>query len=364
MEYLLPGISPEVKINGRCRVQNPLPLFWTAGGFEIITDSSELYIEFETDYDVFEEWVRIEVDGFQMIRTPLPKGRSTLGVFRGMVPGVKRHVQLFKEVQPMRDDGGALLLVNEIRGDGEFYPVPQRKYKIEFVGDSLTSGEGLAGARGFHEWNSISFSTAGSYTGITAGRLDADYRIISQSGWGVYCSWDNVPYNTLPAVYGQYCSVMKGRYAEKYGTGEEYDFNAWQPDAVVVNLGTNDGGSFMQPAWTDPETGISYKQDSSDGGISTGRFKDAVYGFLIALRKYNPDAWIMWAYGMVTGELEPYIREAMDKYINDSGDRRVSLVMLPGLKAEWIGANEHPGPLSHAAVSDILTEELRKIGLT
>ena len=361
MEYLLPGVSPEVKINGRCKVQNPLPLFWTASGFEIVTDSSELYIDYETDYNVFEEWVRIEIDGFQMIRTSLSKSKGTLAVFRGMVPGVKRHVQLYKEVQPMRDDESALLLISEIRGDGEFYPVPAKKMKIEFVGDSLTSGEGLSGARNFHEWNSISFSSTGSYTGLTAVRLDADYRIISQSGWGVYCSWDNVPHNTLPAVYEQYCSVMKGRYAEKYGAGDDYDFTSWQPDVVVINLGTNDGGAFMQPAWMDPDTGISYKQDHNDGGISTGRFEEAVRKFLVMLRKHNPDAWLMWAYGMVTGELQPYIEEAIVEYRNESGDERVSLVMLPGLRAEWIGANEHPGPLSHAAAADMLTDEIRKI---
>lgn len=361
MKEILPGIDSRIRINGRCRVMNPLPLFWTSSGIEMVTDSTELYIDIETDYDVYEEWIRIEVDGFQMIRMALPRGKSTVTVFRGMVPGGKRHIKLFKEVQPMFDDESAMLLISAVHGDGEFYEVPDRKYKIEFIGDSLTSGEGLAGSRRFHEWNGISFSTIGSYTELTADMLDADYRIISQSGWGVYCSWDNVPYNTMPRVYDDYCSVIKGRISERFKTDEEYDFASWQPDAVVVNLGTNDEGAFTNPAWTDPKTGIRYKQDINDGGISTGRFEDAVISFLRDIRLHNPKAHIVWAYGMVTDKLEPYISEAINRYKDDDRDELVSLVMLPGLRPEWIGANEHPGVLSHRAAADVLAEKLRSV---
>lgn len=358
---LLPGIDPEVKIHGRCRVQNPLPVFWTAGGIEVLTDSTELNIGVSTDYDLYEQWIRIEVDGFNMIRMMLPRGRSTIGVFRGMKPGIKRRVRLFREVQPMVDDENDILLIESVSGDGEFYPVPDRRYKIEFVGDSITSGEGLSGSRSFHEWNAVSFSTIGSYTELTADKLDADYRIISQSGWGVYCGWDNNPHNTVPKIYGQYCSVINGKYADKFYTHEEYDFTGWRPDAVVINLATNDEGSFNNAAWTDPDTGISYKQDMNDNGVSTGRFTQAVSDLIMQVRRYNKDSHIVWAYGVLSDKLRPYIEEAIDRYRKISGDERISYVSLPGLKSSWIGANEHPGRPAHEAAADVLSNELEKI---
>ena len=32
------------------------------------------------------------------------------------------------------------------------------------------------------------------------------------------------------------------------GAGEAWNFKAWQPDVVVINLGTNDESAFSQPA--------------------------------------------------------------------------------------------------------------------
>ena len=361
MNIVLPGIDPEVKVHGRTRMQNPLPLLWTAAGIEVVTDSTELKIDVETDYDIYEQWIRIEVDGFNMIRMMLPKGKSTIGVFRGMNPGIKRHVRFFREVQPMNDDKSAIVFIKSVTGDGSFFEVPERKYKIEYIGDSLTSGEGLAGSRSFHEWNGISFSTIGSYTELTAERICADYRVISQSGWGVYCGWNNDPNMRLPAVYSQYCGVIDGKYARDLKTHDEYEFKKWRPDAIVVNLGTNDGGSFTSPEWSDPENGRKFKQDIDDGGISTGRFEDAVYDFLGMIREHNPDSYIVWAYGMVSDQMRPYIEEAIQRYRRESRDDRVTYLALPEIKPSWIGGNGHPGQESHKVAADVLTDELKRL---
>lgn len=63
---------------GRTKHTVPLPLFWTASGLEIRTDSSELWFDVESDYEFCEEWIRIEVDGFCMQRMMVPKGRTKL----------------------------------------------------------------------------------------------------------------------------------------------------------------------------------------------------------------------------------------------------------------------------------------------
>lgn len=46
----------------------------------------------------------------------------------------------------MNADPESVLQINAIETDGEFLPVPERNLKIEFIGDSITSGEGDIGA--------------------------------------------------------------------------------------------------------------------------------------------------------------------------------------------------------------------------
>ena len=48
---------PQLKVHGRttsCR--EPLTLFWAASGFECNVTGSELWVEVEITYDIYEPW--------------------------------------------------------------------------------------------------------------------------------------------------------------------------------------------------------------------------------------------------------------------------------------------------------------------
>lgn len=365
MNTYIPGAERDISILGRIAEKKEPAFFWTGSGIEFSTNGSELSIEFITDYDIYEQWVRVEVDGFSMIRTALPKGRSTLTIYRNMNPDNVRKVRVVKEVQPMMADRSGLFLISAVHSDGQLKKLPAKKYRLEFIGDSITSGEGLAGVYGVTEWNSAVFSTLGHYVLTTADSLDADYRIISQSGWGVCSSWDNDPNRVLPKYYEQVCGLLSGRGQLEAGAGEQNDFDAWQPDAVMVNLGTNDASAFQNKAWVDENTGESFKQMlNADGSFeeeSLARFETAVYNFLVLIRKNNPKAHIVWLYGMIGRVMEPYIVETINRYKKDYNDENVAYLQLPDLKTEWMGANNHPGVPSHRAAADVITEYLREI---
>lgn len=98
------ALDERLKILGRTVRTSPMPIFWTAGGVEVRTDSSELWFELESDYEHREEWIRIEVDGFCLQRMMLPKGRTTVCAFRALPMDKVRIVRLLKEVQPARED--------------------------------------------------------------------------------------------------------------------------------------------------------------------------------------------------------------------------------------------------------------------
>ncbi len=91
------------------------------------------------------------------------------------------------------------------------------------------------------------FSSLRDYAYLTAKELDAEYRVFSQSGWGVCNTWDNNPNGALPKYYRQICGLMKSDMNEELGGNENFDFSSWQPDVIVVNLGTNDASAFDQP---------------------------------------------------------------------------------------------------------------------
>lgn len=377
MNTYIPCREENIFILGRTVAADPLPLFWTGSGIEFTVDGSELYIDFTTDYDIYEQWVRVEINGSAMLRTALPKGRSSLCVYRGMNKDNRRTVCVYKEVQPMRGDQGNCLLIDGIRTDGKLLYQEPKKRRLEFIGDSITSGEGLAGAAGMTEWCPAIFSTQEHYAVLTAKKLNADIRILSQSGWGTYCSWDNAPERAMPLYYEQICGVISGRTDSReegmtsaegpmrLGAGRRNDFSSWQPDAVIVNLGTNDGGAYDGPAWTEPGTGIIHKQRRNGDGSyereSVQRFTGAVYDFLAKLRKNNPQAYILWVYGMLGNSMQPYLEETIDRYSKDTGDSRVSFLPLPDTKPEWAGTNNHPGALSHQAAAKVLCEELSRL---
>ena len=59
--------------------------------------------------------------------------------------------------------------------------------------------------------------------------------------WGVFCSWEGNEQQAIPLYYEQVCGLLNGERNKELGALEKWDFQKFQPDVVVVNLGTNDG---------------------------------------------------------------------------------------------------------------------------
>lgn len=325
-----------------------LTLFWTASGIEMDITASEFWVEFVSDYSVMEPWISVEINGSFVSRQMITKGTHNVCIFRNMNPNVKKHVRILREIQAMSDDNECLLQITSVSHDGTIEPMKSKNRRIEFIGNSITSGEGTYGAKCEEDWISMFFGTANNFAVMTADKLDADFDIISQSGWGAAASWDNNPQKALPLYYEQICGVVDGERNIELHAHDLYDFANRNTDAVIVNIGTNDESAFRL----------------DDGGYDdegVKRFKTAVRDFLKKLRKYNPTAEIVWAYGMLgTGFLE-YINEAVSVYKEESGDSKVSVLILPEATAETVGSRQHPGAENHREAAEILTVYLKKI---
>lgn len=354
----------EHKIHGRTdESQSFVPLFWNGSSVEVNVTGTELWIDIEVDFDLYEPWIGCAVNGAVVSRQMLTAGRYQLCLFRGMTAENIKNVSFFRELQAMSEDKSSHLLIHGFSSDGSFAPVEEKKYKLEFIGDSITSGEGTYGAKEDLDWISMYMSSSRNYAVMTSNALNADYRLISQGGWGVLSGWDNNPNHNIPSCYEKICGLLKGEANEKLGALKPYDFASWQPDAVLINLGTNDASAFVQPEWKDPVTGEVFKQHTNEDGTydkaDLERFQKALIDFLTVVRKNNPAAPIVWLYGMLGCELTLPITDAINQYRKQTGDNKVSFLQLPAATDETVGSRQHPGYKSHKRSAKVLTEYLK-----
>ncbi len=355
---------PYFRPMGRCYLPSAhragaLPLLWAGSGLELRFDGSELRLLVEADFSELEPWVAAELNDAPLLRMPLHRGTQEICLFRGMASGVPKRVRIFKETQPMSGDPSHRLWVRGAKWEGGgFLPIPEPACRLEFVGDSLTSGEGVTGAVEETDWVPALFSASQTWAKRTVDLLGADFRLISQSGWGVRSSWDNAPDCNLPAIYDRVCAPARGSRNQEMGAQLPHDFSSWQPDAIVINLGTNDAGAMNNPPWRGPE-GQTFQQTGDENGILL--FQDSVVGFLKDLRRHNPAAKLVWTYGMIEGPLGPCLAEAVERFRRESGDRDAYYLSLAAVTAETMGSRNHPGPLCHQAAAETTAAFLRSV---
>ena len=263
----------------------------------------------------------------------------------------------------MSDDKKTRIIVSGLRSNGEFKTPPVYDRKLEFIGDSITSGEGTYGAKSDEDWTSYCMSYSRTFANLICRELNAQARLISQGGWGVFSGWDNDRRHNIPCRYEAVCGLNSGGENDRYGAAGSYDFSSWVPDAIIVNLGTNDNSAFNQPPFTDPDTGEVYKMRLTDDGRHLEEddmlIRDAAINFIGMIRKNNPTSHIVWVYGMLGHDLTPVLTDAVDTYKKETDDQNIRFLQLPAITGETVGAREHPGLKAHMIAAGILTDYLK-----
>lgn len=354
----------EILVHGRITDnRNPLTIFWSGGGIEVRFRGSELWLDVAVNYSVYEPWIVVLLNGEQISRQMLVRGRYKLCVLRGLDSEQVNTIKIIKDVQAMSGDNEHCLQFFGLEHDGHFLPIAEKDLKIEFIGDSITCGEGTIGERLESSWLPAFMSIQNSYVSRVSHLLKADYRVFGQSGWGICSGWDNNPYCCLPIHYNKVCSIISGEKNEILGATEFNDFSTWIPNYIVVNLGTNDESAFSQPAYIDVKTGESFKQRMDvDGTINQEdlqKLTERITWFLKELRGKNPNAKIIWAYGAMNTRLTPIIFETIDAYKEDTNDKSVFFLELPLTVVEDIGSREHPGKKAHEKMATVIASFIK-----
>ena len=295
-------------------------LWWSGSGVSTSLDCTRLEIEAEVADGEHTPWLAVTVDGAPVARFPLAPGLRRYDLLGRIERGVRHEIAVLRDTQPTDCDPGPLKLMAVYTDGAPEAPAPKPRL-IEFLGDSLPVGEGTVGARDAMEWRMAWISNQFAFPTLAAGLLNAEKRVIALGGWGAHVSFDGNERHTLGCIYDRLCAVATG--------GDvPYDFAAQRPaDAVVINLGTNDF-SGLEKLFGRAEAGFAALEDSAE--------------VLLALvRKRNPGAKILWAYGLCgAGASEP-LKRAVARRIS-GGDGNVRYLALTDC-GDDLGSRGHPG---------------------
>ncbi len=318
--------NPRLRLLGRMDLsRTPAALDWTGSGLECAFRGSDLWAELEAPALSPVMWMIVLTDGKPVARFPVEPGIRFYPLVLGMEPANTRVVTLMKETQCMPDAPEATVLLHSLRLKGELEELPERALKIEFVGDSLTSGEGALAPRGNDEWIPLWFTARGNYSWVACDELNAERRILSQSGWGVCWDWEHNEAHTLTAHYEEIAGVLQGPAAEARGCTKPYDFASWQPDIVCIRLLTNDIGGTNQRN--------SFEQDRE-------RIVDGALSLLRLVRKNNPAAKIVWI--LPGTDRHPELAEEAVALARQEGMEGLFTFALPDYREDETGARFHP----------------------
>lgn len=238
--------------------------------------------------------------------------------------------------------------ISDIETDGVVSPTEAKDKLIEFVGDSITCGYGVDDEDRDHHFATATEDVTRAYAYKTAQALEADYSMVSFSGYGIVSGYtatgEKMGHQLVPDYYEKF-GFSYGTYKGAYQPQNiNWDFSLLQPDLVVINLGTND---------------MSYVLDKEE------RREEYIAGYLAFLktvRKNNPDAKLLCVLGIMGEALCPTVEEVVERYKKETGDRRISYMafhdQLPedGYVADW-----HPTEITHTKAAGKLTEEIKRV---
>lgn len=359
-------------IKNACEKEN-LALFWGASGLEINVKSQSIYVNFSSDFNTFESWVSVFINDSFVSRFVIPKGKNhQICIAQGLNPNKENLITIYKDTQPMPDDEKHSLFIEEISicDEGEFLPLKPKSLSIEFIGDSVTSGEGLYGSFTEDDWITPWFSASQTYAAKSARKLNADFDVVSLCGWGINWGWDGNVNSSLPPHYENVCSVMKGEFQNSLGANEKFDFQNGK-DIVVIHLGYNDENAFSQPTWKDEKTGFENKLTLDENKMPSveiqQKIQKSIEEFLAKVRKFNKNAKIIWMYGMILGNILPkMIEKAVKSFCEQNNDKKIFTLACKSMEELEIsnedkGSRFHPGNKTHNAAAENLVKLINDI---
>lgn len=190
-------------------------------------------------------WVRGTATGYRWVRTAsfwVGGGSSVIDVLPGYSLQYDVQVRLQRTVEPLfATYAGATTRFLWVASDKGFVATPPRsERRIEMLGDSITACLGNLGDFYAGCWASpLTQDYSQGYASAIGTAFDAEVSTLAWSGISLFdrATGPSLPgcpggQCTLPDLYDWALPTLPGK------AGNEWDFTAWAPQAVHINLGT------------------------------------------------------------------------------------------------------------------------------
>ena len=227
-------------------------------------------------------------------------------------------------------------------------PASDDQLKLEFIGDSITCGYGIEGI-----WEKDTFTTQQerpdkAYAFLTAKALGAQVQLCSWSGIGLISNYVDPETIMLPDTH--WLMQANWPYTDKslalrLGIEPEvWDGSKYQPDIVVIHLGTND---------------ISWVRGMEERRLEyTAQLRQLIE----AVHRRSPKAKICCCLGIMGEALNESVAEAVELFKKDFPAVTAKAVLFTQqLESDGIGADWHPSAVTHKKAAELLTKALRTL---
>jgi hypothetical protein len=210
---------------------------WSGSSLTTTFEGTGLSVTFEaagsaTDYEVIVDGARLAANKIELVA-----GEQTYPVVSGLPLG-QHTATLHRRTEAST---GATVWKSFTVTGGALVKTPRPfAHRIEFVGDSITCGYGTE-----CQTASEAFSTKTENHWLTFGAgaarlLNADAHFVAWSGKGMFHNYGNEQSAKMPELFPRTIGAE---------AKNDWDFDSWKPEVVVINLGTNDwNGGVDTPA--------------------------------------------------------------------------------------------------------------------
>ncbi|HTV25218.1 MAG TPA: GDSL-type esterase/lipase family protein [Polyangiaceae bacterium] len=351
-----------IQYSGRIDFQNPLAPTYSAPAASVSvrfagTSISALLTD-EFRYGSERGYHDVIIDGVITKKLMMEPGVEKYELATGL-PAGEHSARLVKRTQASL--GKSSFKGFELTGD-LLEPAAKPALKIEFIGDSITAGEGVEGVNGSPECTQNGAGTVGagwgqpfhnadrSYGVVTAQALDAEYHLTAVSGIGLVRNYSQMyDARPMPEVY----DLM---FVEETASGP-WDTGTFVPDVVVIALGTNDFSPGDAPANTPRPQ------------LAVATYTDAYVAFVSELRGNYPNAQIFALSSQLLGDdpangytpasdLRAAIAGAVAR-LNGAGDAKVHAFTPTQVSGQ--GCSFHPDVAQQELLGQELAAEIRSV---
>lgn len=330
--HQIPLSDPCIRYIGRvCAEKERVFLDWTASGFELRVRGGTVKacLSGADTGDALCTWMGVYINGE---RTQKFRLRDAPGEWYELATDLPEDVISVIRVLKLSEAQQGTAELTGVTITGELLEPIQPERRIVWIGDSITCGFGNLGKLDDLFVTETEDGTL-TYASLIAERYGAEQQVIAASGHGVATNigGTNTAY-LMPQLY-PYTRFVRSPQDDGF-----WDYDQFQPDLVVVNLGTNDAA----------------------GGSDEDTLRNGMRPFLDLLRTAHPKSTLVWIYGFMINGLESVIREEIETFAQkDKNTHYLPIERVSG--AEELGTVGHPSAAAHLRLAKTLGPQLAEI---